>query len=117
MGLLISSLHWYGLKIESQFKNEEPIDLINTPYQHLQHLITQAASRARTVADWNNKHTRGLREIEEEATKISSKLTPEEKGIVRTTISGGGCDKVQVANINEDIERAMEREDESYLES
>ena len=46
----------------------------------------------------------GLREIDKEATKLSKKLTDVEKGIVRTAVIGGGIDKQEIAEFNEDVD-------------
>lgn len=52
------------------------------------------AVRARIIAEWNRVHhvntlTRGLREIDKEASRLDPKLPAEEKGIVRTALMGG----------------------------
>ena len=86
--------------------HEEPIDILNTPYQHLQPLIIQAAARARTRAAWYHKRDHGTRllpEIDKQASTINRKLSNEHKGILRTHISGGGIAKQDIAKYNEDI--------------
>ena len=70
VGLLIASIIWNGLKIDSDFiiwqSREEPIDLFQTPYQSLQPQLIQMAARARTIAEWNTAkpRARGLREFD-----------------------------------------------------
>ena len=78
-----------------------------TPYQFLQPLIVQAVARARARAAWFHKHDpklRFLREIDKQATTIDMKLAKEEKGILRTHISGGGIAKQDIAKYNEDVD-------------
>ena len=46
------------------------------------------AARARTYVEWDmcKPQVRGLREIDKEATKIHTKMSPEEKGVLRTSL-------------------------------
>jgi hypothetical protein len=110
VGLLIASIIWNGLEIDSDFNiwqhREEPIDVFETPYQSLQPQLIQMAARARTIAEWNtaNVKVRGLREIDKEATAIHSKMSAEEKGVLRTTLMGGAMAKQDIAKINEDVD-------------
>lgn len=82
VGLLITSIIWHGLKINSDLGiwqvNEEPIDFLQTPYQTLQPQLIQIVARARTCAGWNiaKPRVRGLREIGREATKMHCEHTP-----------------------------------------
>ena len=86
-GFLIAAV-WNYLVIDKDLKiwqyNEEPIDLVNTPYQSLQPQLLMMAARARTIAEWNRRHqfntlTRGLREIDKEASQLDPKLLAERK--------------------------------------
>ena len=60
VGLLIAAISWNGLVIDKDLKiwqhNEEPIDLVNTPYQSLQPQLLMMAARARTIAEWDIRH-------------------------------------------------------------
>ena len=66
------------------------------------------AARARTRAAWFRKlfdtTTRGLLEIDKEASNIDPKLPPEEKGIARTATMGGGMAKQDIVVPNEDVD-------------
>lgn len=110
VGLIIKAVIWHGMKIDKRFNiwqdNEEPIDISKTPYQFLQALVVQTAARARTKAAWQYKHDpklRFLRGIDKQAFTIDKKLTKEEKGILRTHVSGGAIAKKQIAGYNKDV--------------
>lgn len=112
VGLLIVAATWNGLVIDNDLKiwqqNEEPIGLVNTPYQSLQPLLLMMAARARTLAEWDRRHhintlTRGLREIEKEASQLNPKLPDEEKGIIRIALMGGSMAKQEIGKYNEDV--------------
>ena len=110
IGLLIESIIWHGLKIDQHFclwqDHEEPVSLLDTPYQSLQPQLSQMAARARTDAAYSNRKlwNAGLREIDAQATKISKHLNAEDTGYVRTATMGGGIGKADIAKINEDID-------------
>ena len=72
------------------------------------------ATRARALADWERKHhqiitARGLREIDKEAGEISTALNDEEKGIVRTAISGGNLAAKEVPMFSQDYDETCRR--------
>ena len=77
-----------------------------TPCQSIQPLLLQTAARARTLAEWMTGRSRGagLREIDREATRIGSKLSPEDIGIVRTSTMGEAIAKTGIASIDEDTD-------------
>ena len=113
VGLFIAAINWNCLVIDTDLKiwqyNEEPIDLVNTPYQSLQPQLLMMAARARTIAEWTRLHlmndqTRGLREIDKEASQPDPKLPAEEKGIIRTAVMGGSMAKHDIAKYNEDVD-------------
>ena len=96
VGLLCESILWHGMTIDDQIriwqKGEPPLDILKTPCQNLKFLSMQAATRARTRAEWTrstgNPMTGDCREIDREISQISSKLSEEEKGVVRTKMIG-----------------------------
>ena len=96
IGLIIRSIVRCGLKIDRRFNiwqdNEEPINILKTPYQHLQSLIAQAAARARTKAAWYHKRdlsTRLSHEIDKQASAINNNLTNEERASFEPTSAEG----------------------------
>ena len=73
-GYFIAALVRLGMMIDSDFKiwqrHEPPIDLLHVPYHWIKPLISEAANRARTRADWSMKDIKvALREIDVDATK------------------------------------------------
>ena len=113
VGLLIAALNWNGLAIDKDFKiwqyDEEPIDLVNTPYQSIQPQLLMMVARAITIAEWNRMHqannqTRGLGEIEHEASQLHAKSPAEEKGMVRRAQMGGSMAKQDIAKYNEVVD-------------
>ena len=56
VGLLVESIIWHGMVIDQHMRiwqqNEEPIDILQMPYQSLRVSIQAAAARARTKAEW-----------------------------------------------------------------
>ena len=65
------------------------------------------AVRARTLAEWRrDTSTRmtGLREIDRKASQVNSKLSEEEKGIVRTVQMGGTMAKQYIATFNQQVD-------------
>ena len=95
IGLLIEAAVWNGLVIDQKLriwqKNEEPIDIIRTPYQGLKVAMKATAARARTSAEWARDTSKKIhvREIDREASQIDPKMTEEERGIVSTAMMGG----------------------------
>ena len=86
VGLLIESVLWCGMVIDKNLnvwqKQEEPVSILDTPYQNLKTQLHMQASRARTSAEWNrDSSTRmaGLREIDRQASLVDRGLTEEEK--------------------------------------
>ena len=115
IGLLIVAITWNGLVIGKDLEiwqhNEEPIGLVNAPYQSLQPQLLMMAADARTTAGWNKRHhantlTKGLREIEKEASQLDSKVPAEEQGVVRTALMGGSMAKQEIAKYNEDVDES-----------
>lgn len=106
VGLLISAAVRNGLVIDNDLKiwqrNEEPIDLLNTPYQSLRPQLLMMAARARTLGEWERKHhlntfTRGLREIDKEASQLNLTLPEKEQVTIRTAVVGGSIAKQEIA--------------------
>ena len=108
--LLIEALTWNGMKLDKRLRiwqaQEEPIDIMQVPYQSLKDLVSKAAARARSNAEWSRDTTERTmaREIDREASQISKALNEEEKGIVRTFAIGSNMSKFKKAEINEDID-------------
>ena len=110
VGLLIESVVWSGLVIDKDLKlwqrNEEPVCILKMPIQHVKQQVHMMAARARTVAErQRNSSTTmvGLREIDREASKISHKLSEEEKAMVRTAQMGGTMAKQTISGFNQDV--------------
>ena len=85
VGLLIVSILWCGLVIDKDLnvwqKLEEPVNILQTPYQHLKAQLHMQATRARTSAEWNrDSSTRmaGLREIDRQASLVDVGLTEDD---------------------------------------
>ena len=110
VGLLVEAAVWNGLVIDCDLRlwqeNEEPIDILRTPYQGLKVAVKAMASRARTAAEWRRDTSKKLqvKEIDREASQLSKKLTDQEKGIVSTAMMGGTQAKQEIAAYNEDID-------------
>ena len=83
IGLLIESTVWHGMKIDSKFnlwqKNEQPISIMEAPYQSLKPLITKAAARARNRAEWHRgastRRARAPLETDSDLSRIAPQLT------------------------------------------
>ena len=111
IGLLIESLVWNGLVIDQHLfiwqLGEEPLDIKTFPYQHLKTQAHMMVARARTRAEWTTgKGSRPkTREIDREASQPSDKLSEEERGIVTTSMIGGGMAANDIASINEDVDK------------
>ena len=112
IGLLILAALRAGLKIDNQFciwqQKEEPVDVLNIPYQCLQpqllQMLARARTRARSQAEGDKPSLKGLTEIDQIATKVSKQIGEEDKGIIRTVSSGGGMTTGDIAGWNEDAE-------------
>ena len=110
VGLLLESVAWNGMLLDKDFRiwqhDEEPLDILQTPYQHLKTLLTQAASRARTQAEYyrGKYKTDQLLEIDIETTNCCKGMDDEAKAITKTINAGGDMSKEKVAQFNEDIE-------------
>ena len=112
IGLLILAALRAGLKIDNQFciwqQKEEPVDVLNIPYQCLQpqllQMLARARTRARSQAEGDKPSLKGLTEIDQIATKVSKQIDEEDKGIIRTVSSGGGMTTGDIAGWNEDVE-------------
>ena len=95
--LVIEAVVWNGLAIDNNFKiwqmDEEPIDVLGTPYQSLKVQLHMMATRARNKAEYSRRamtgRTVGFREIDREASQIDKNLSDLEQGIVRTAMMGG----------------------------
>ena len=104
------------MAIDQDFKilqhKEEHIDVFNFPYQSLKPLTLMAAGRARTRAEWgrlgSNKRHKGPLEIDPDISQVSSKLTQEEKCIVRTALCGGRQAKKQISDYIQDYDHVCD---------
>ena len=116
IGLLIESTLWHGMKIDSKFnlwqKNEQPISIMETPYQSLKPLITKAAARARNRAEWHrgasNKRGRAPLETDSDLSRIAPTIDDEGKGILRIVQMGGNLAGDDVDDFNEDVTRTCQ---------
>ena len=67
-----------------------------------------AAGRARNRAEWgrqaSDKRTKGPLEIDSDISQVSSKLSTEEKGIVRTALCGGKQAMKRISEYHQDYE-------------
>ena len=74
-------------------RQEQPISILETPYQNLKTLILKAAGRARNRAEWHggvsNKRARAPIEIDNDISRIAPCLDEESKGILRVVQMGG----------------------------
>ena len=68
-------------------KNEEPISILEVPYQSLKPLILKAAGRSRNRAEWHrgasSKRERAPLEIDNDLSRITPTIDEEGKGILR----------------------------------
>ena len=59
MGLLVESVVWHGMKIDVELRiwqrKEEPISMLEAPYQNLKPLILKAVGRPRNRAEWHRR--------------------------------------------------------------
>ena len=88
-------------------KGEEPVSILKCPYQSPRKQLHMQAVRARTLAEWRrDTSTRmaGLREIDRKASQVNSKLSEEEKGIVRTVQMGGTMAKQYIATFDQTVD-------------
>ena len=110
VGLLVESIIWHGMVIDQHMRiwqqNEEPIDILQMPYQSLKVSVQAAAARARTKAEWmrNSSKRIATAEIDRSASQIDNKLTEEQQGIMRTIAMGGDQALQEIANYNEDVD-------------
>ena len=112
IGLLIESIVWSGMAIDQDLRiwqnGEQPIDIFNTPYQCLKPLVMQAATRARTRAEWGratgNAISNECREIDRELSQVNHHLSEVEQGFVRMSLIGSNMSKCEIAKYNEDID-------------
>ena len=110
-GLLIESILWNGMQIDNQLRiwqrQEQPISILETPYQNLKTSILKAAGRARNRAEWHrgvsNKRARAPVEIDNDISRIAPCLDEESKGILRVVQMGGSQALEHIAGYNEDI--------------
>lgn len=79
IGLLIESAAWDVMKLDAKLrlwqKSEEPISILEVPYQSLKPLIMKAAERARNRAEWHrgasNKRGRAPLEIDNDLSRVA----------------------------------------------
>ena len=100
--MMIQAIIWNGVVIDSHFRlwqpDEEPIDILRMPYQHLNKHTNMMAARARTQAEWiHSEATIRVKEIDRKASQVCEKLTDEQKGIARTILMGGGIAKEEIS--------------------
>ena len=95
--MLIESTVWHGFKIDDSLKlwrkNEEPISILEVPYQNLKPLVLKAAGRARNIAEWHrgasSKRSRAPLEIDNDLSRMNLTMEDQGKGILRTVQMGG----------------------------
>ena len=83
-----------GLVIDADFRiwqeDEEPIGILNMPYQSLKPMLLKTAARARTRAEWQRDTTNAIsisiREIDSDLCQINKDLSDEEQAMVRTAM-------------------------------
>ncbi len=96
IGLLLQSIHYMGVALTSNLEivqyNEVPIHLIQTPYQYLADMVSQAAMRSRTAeANGTKSINQELREIDLKATVADpAKFEERDLGFLLTVQTGGG---------------------------
>ena len=72
-------------------KKEEPISLLQVPYQYLSHMLLQAAARARTRAARGTKDINAaLGEIDVGVTSASRKALDDEQNALLNILKAGG---------------------------
>ena len=78
-------------------RGEQDISIKDTPYQHLNGLVEELCTAARTEAIAGTKSTnRCLHEIDRRLTRTSqNKLGPEQAGILRRVQMGGAMAKAE----------------------
>ena len=111
IGLLIESVLWNGMQIDAEIRiwqrNEQPISILEPPYQHFKTLILKASGRARNRAEWHrgarSNRGRALLEIDNDITASPLPSTKRKKGILRVVQMGGSQALGQIANYNEDV--------------
>ena len=81
---------------------EEPIDILQVPYQHLASMLIQAAARARTVAARGAKQVNSmLKEVDTQETNASTKgVGEEELNAISTIRCGGGYAKMELSKFD-----------------
>jgi hypothetical protein len=92
MGSLIDK----SLKVWS--RDEPPLDILNTPFQHVSSIFTELATKARTAGRaWTKTINHNLHEIDRWVTmKATVKLNDEDQAMLRTVHCGGGVAKVEL---------------------
>ena len=116
IGLLIESAIWHGINIDSNFKlwqtSEEPISIMEVPYQNLKPLVMKAAGRARNRAEWHrgvsSRRGRAPLEIDSDLSRIAPAVDDEGKGILRLVQMGGNLAGNEIADFNEDVNRTCQ---------
>ena len=88
-------------------RQEQPISILETPYQNLKTLILKAAGRARNRDEWHrgvsNERARAPIEIDYDISRSAPCLDEESKGISRVVQMGGPQALEHIAGYNEDI--------------
>lgn len=87
IGLLIESVLWNGMQIDAELRiwqrNEQPISILEVPYQNLKTLVLKASGRARNRAEWHrgvsSKRGRAPLEIDNDISRIAPTLHEEGK--------------------------------------
>ena len=113
MGLLVESVVWHGMKIDAELRiwqrKEEPIIILEAPYQNLKPLILKAAGRSRNRAEWHrgasSNRGRAPLEIDNDVSRIAATFEDEEKGILRVVQMGGSQELNEIADYNQDVGR------------
>ena len=90
-------------------RNEQPISILEVPYQNLKTLVLKASGRVRNRAEWHrevsSKRGRAPLEIDNDISRIAPTLDEEGKGMLRVVQIGGSQTLDQIADYNEDVGR------------
>ena len=84
------------MQIDAELKiwqrNEQPISILEVPYQNLKTLVLKAAGRARNRAEWHrgvsSKRGRAPLEIDNDISRIAPTFEEEEKGHAQSGANG-----------------------------
>ena len=114
VGLLTQAALRTGSQLDANFRlwqrKEEPIDILQVPYQHLSTLLLQATMRARTKAARSTKSiNQNVGENDLPATcAINSKTNNEQKTLLNVLRTEGGYAKAELAQLDAEASMACD---------